>query len=446
MAVGSRVIKPLKLPTIETPDQLIMQFFESGVPITKASRDVSYKKSNAIIRTNTNLDLSERKIIDACFFAARHSLDGEMTYAIDMDYFKWLAGLDNSRNSAHLKKCITKIQQNLIQLSATDPGNPDKEFWLSTPYITEVVITSKRIYYKLPDLIRNNLNKPENWTLISLRIRNRFKSQYPYIIYDMCRLEAFRGATDWITLNDLRGHINGGDKSIYPEYRDLYKRVLRPAIEQINAHSDLFITLDVHKSGKAIDAIRFLIEENPEYDSENKRDNLTQLDYEILKKEFGLSNSEISLACQYPPEAIHEKIEFTRHRIQQGKTNPNLAVKFPNKYFLNALSEDLCLTSGDLETKRLKTAQEDAKRLEVAQRVAAKEKTAQSASILVRFEAMNEVEQEKLLSRFKESDNLKRLGKNVALNIKKINEGQFWTNPKYALLKSAFIEFLTEIL
>jgi DNA-directed RNA polymerase specialized sigma subunit len=113
---------------------------------------------------------------------------------------------------------------------------------------------------------------------------------------------------------------------------------------------------------------------------------------------------------------------------------------------MKALAEDLSLTTGDIEDKRLKAAIEGVKSKEAEVRVAASQKTAKNASKVDLFESLPESEQEILLSRFKESDHLKKINKNIASSIKKVEEGRFWVNPKYALLKSAFIEFLTETL
>jgi plasmid replication initiation protein len=58
-----------------------------------------------------------------------------------------------------------------------------------------------------------------------------------------------------IYLNDFKSALGISDK--YPEYKDLAKRVIKPAIEELNQRSDLVIKFDTIKKGRNIAALVF---------------------------------------------------------------------------------------------------------------------------------------------------------------------------------------------
>jgi plasmid replication initiation protein len=63
--------------------------------------------------------------------------------------------------------------------------------------------------------------------------------------------------TGWreMSVNDLKTAMGIAGK--YPEYKDLNKRVIAPAIKQLNKSSNLTVTLKTKKKGRAIVGLRF---------------------------------------------------------------------------------------------------------------------------------------------------------------------------------------------
>lgn len=416
-------------------DQLVLQFFESGVAITKSPKEISYKKANAVIKTVAALGLLELKVIDACYFIARNNLLDDTAYVAKLDYFKWLINY-NSKNNDYLKNAITKIQQTLIQLNVIDHNNPETEFWLSTNYIYEVAITSRNIYFGIPETVRKQLADPQTYTMLSLRIKNRFKSEYAYKIYDRCRLDAYRGATDWILLPELREITNAGELSLYPEFKEYKRRVLDIAVKQINEFSDILISVDFKRTGKFVTHIKFIIEENPNYHGSPEREFLPPDVFNDLKDIFGLSNSDINvIAAEHSVENIKSKIEFTKYRMTL-KDIPR-----PDAYFLKALREDLRLTPNDLakindNTKKVKEKEKQAVLLEEKKEIDTKR-----FDRLHQYLAMDKDNKASILEQFLASSwftNVSRFAKN-----KKASD--MIEDTKNNVIKTAFIDFINEL-
>lgn len=415
----------LSVSQIETPEQLVMKFFESGVPIVAAPNEVSYKKSNSIIRTVSPLNLLQLRIIDACLFKAMPRMNDDILHVMDLDYFKWLISY-NSNNNEHIKKSFTGIQQTLIQFNLIDESNPEKDLWHSTNYIYDVTITGKKLYFRIPESLRKQLHDPKSWTLLSLRIKNKFTSGYAYTLYERCRADQFKGVSEWMTLEEFRKITNSDNPDQYVDFRNLQRRVIQVAVKQINEFSDIFITPDYKKRGRAISHIRFIIEENPNYISDPDKGKLSQHIYEILKNEFGFSNSQINTAAELDMDYVMEKIEFTRFRMSQRTINN------PTTYLLNAMTENLCLTPGDkkkIETNKLNEAKQ---LFEESKNEVKKAKAVKSNEKLENFNALSESARKEIIEKFKSSDEY--------LKIKSAVKGSL--DLEKPVVKTAFKRFL----
>jgi plasmid replication initiation protein len=380
----------------ELPTQIVMDFFKTGIPITSAPKDVVLKKSNAAIKVISALGLLERKIIDACVFVASSKMNESHLHTADIDYFKWLLSF-NSNNHSHLKKAITNIQQTLIQINIIDEANPSKDFWHSTNFLYDVSISGGKIFFRIPESIRQPLMDPKTWTYLSFRIKNRFTSEYAYVIYERCRADQFKGATDWWTIPQFRDITNTQD--LYDKFQDLQKRVIKLAVEQINELSDIYITPDYQTRGRTKTHIRFIIEENPNVvQITDDKDKLPDVIFEELKS-FGLSNSQIDQAAEYPLETLIAKIDFTKHRIKNSKKK----IDRPDAYFMKALKEDLRFNNVELELFQTETSKKVKASEEKANDEEQQQKRKKNDRELELFQALSADEQNILIDEYKRS-------------------------------------------
>lgn len=414
----------------ELPSQIVMDFFNQGIPITQAPKDVALKKSNAAIKMNSTLGLLELKIIDASLFIAKPQINENVLHSTEIGYFKWLLNF-NSKNHEHLKRAITKIQQTLIQISIVDEKDPSKDVWHSTSFIHDVTIANGRIYFRIPESLRQPLASPHSYTYLSLKIKNTFTSEYAYRLYERCKADQFKGgATEWWTIDEFRKLMN--TTNLYPSFKEFNRRVIKAAMQQINDHSDIYIT-DIYKTqGRSKTHVRFIIEDSPNlvkfaHDKEKMPEEI----FNALKDEFGFSNSQIDEVSQHPLEYLAQKIEFTRYRIKTAKTPINR----PDAYLLKALKEDLRFNEGELEKFELKKRQADIRLLEENKEQTQKTLVRKRNDKLDSFTELGEDEKDELLDEFKESSFFEPIkkalrGKNLSIE-----------NPMFKL---AFIKFLSE--
>jgi len=53
------------------------------------------------------------------------------------------------------------------------------------------------------------------------------------------------------------------DKKLYDRFAELNRRVIKPAIKEINAVSDIQIILETFKEGRSVKALQFQVIDNP---------------------------------------------------------------------------------------------------------------------------------------------------------------------------------------
>jgi hypothetical protein len=394
----------------ELPAQTVMDFFSQGIPITETPEHVVLKKSNDAIRVKGNtLGLLPRKVVDACFYIGRQTEQTSAVphsgmYSVSYDYFAWLIDY-NSNNVAHLKRKIVEIMESPIEINIIDANNPSKDFWLVANFLSDACITNGRVYFGIPESIKQTILNPRSFTNLSFRIQHGFPSLYAYILYQACRSELFRGVTDWWDMAGFRTMMNTDNR--YSELQDFQKRVLRPAMDQINGvpgkytGSDICITPDYQFKGRTKTHIRFFVVANPEFaGSLEDKEKLPREIYETLKSEFGFANSQVDAAAKYPIEYLSEKIEFARYRIKSAAKNKK-PINNPTKYLLNALEEDLRFNEGERslfenERKAVVVRQEEAE----VQAGGSDDLRAKGIA-LEAFKALDEAKQSSLLAEFK---------------------------------------------
>lgn len=419
----------------ESPAQLVMEFFEQGYFITETPSDVVLKKSNAAILVVSPLGLLERKIIDACYLIAKENIMANTMHSVDLEYFKWLVSYD-SNNRGHLQRSFKKILQTVIEVNIIDAKNPNRDSWHGMHFLSDISNTNGRVFFFIPKLIRESLANPHSYTYLSFRIKNRFTSQYAYILYERCRLSMFRGATDWWPMEEFRTIMNTAD--LYQQFNDFNKRVISIAIKQINELSDIYVTPDYKTRGRTKTHIRFIIEQNPNAVVEVEKPKLPSTVFEVLKNVFGFSNTEIdTLAAEYSVDYLQDKIEFSLARIAKAANTPR-KIERPDRYLIKALKEDLRFNISEIKQHEAEARVAEEQKEKVAEeqkrKAVAGEARTKAEEQMEAFLALDEAEQQHLINEFKRSEYFA----GTLMNPDKFNL-------KSQLIKAAFVNFLQQL-
>ena len=297
-------------------------------------------KHVAAIHCSNNIGLLQRKIFNALLYKAYNRLLDDSFHYISLSELAKLIDF-NSNNSSKLKQAFKNLQSTTVEWNIIENNNEaDAEIWCSSTLLASSVIDRKRGFcrYEYSKTLSELLFQPDIYARIDLRIQNRFNSSYGLALYENCvRFKNVR-TTGWINIDTFR-KLMGVQDSMYPKFSDFNRRVLSPAIDEINKISDINVELQTNRVAQQVVSLKFNISNKKiakpmgivlKTDSipptkENEKSEL----HGILKNKFLASEQDITnLIKNYPADFINEKIQliFESSSYKSGKIMVPLAL------------------------------------------------------------------------------------------------------------------------
>lgn len=162
-------------------------------------------------------------------------------------------GLEKEKgNYKNLKKAIKVLSDKSSWL------NGELFRWVDT---AKVIPNSGIVRVKLSDSLKPYLLElKENFTKYKLYNILVLKSKYSIRIYELLKSYFWEGVYS-VTIQEFKNSI-GCDK--FNEFKDFNKRVLTPAIKEINELTDIYVEVTKLKTGKCITDLKFDIHETSE--------------------------------------------------------------------------------------------------------------------------------------------------------------------------------------
>ncbi len=132
------------------------------------------------------------------------------------------------------------------------------------------------VHYSFGELLAKNLLLPRIFARLRPHFMMRLRSKYAITLYEI--LEAYVNRQDpscTVSIDELQQWLKV-PKGAYPDWRELKKRVIGPAVDEINQHgedSGFFVAYEGIREGKAFTKIRFTLTKTKARDD---RDSLLQ--------------------------------------------------------------------------------------------------------------------------------------------------------------------------
>ncbi|PVX85841.1 replication initiation protein [Paraburkholderia unamae] len=331
-----------------TSRQLALALFDDAnaedLPVDTARSDIGFARKNVLIRI-IDLGVAARRLIDAAYFIVAQEESVRDLYDVELDYFKWLMRY-SSRNNTHLEQVITEAQRALIQATAAPDADGEKPFG-SVQLIGRISYAGGRFQFRVPPDLIGIIRGPGKSHWLSLRITSLFTLSYARVMYDHLLPYADEGITDWLMLEDLRSW-QGAMGAKAQEFKYFKRDWLAPAVEQINAVSDLTLSYETRNEpgSRKIGRLRFRIERKEMAERMLHTHEQAQAIYQTLKQEFGLSSAQLNqIAAErdtYTDERLDQAIERTRFSLKMGKVS-----KSPAGFFMKALKEGWIISDAE---------------------------------------------------------------------------------------------------
>jgi len=238
---------------------------------------------------------------------------------------------DKRYNSAHVQQEALALQSDGLQVRVD--GNPvtiklfESITYLEGKGIIEMTLSTESI----PLLF----NLHTRFTSVNLRAAFTLAGKYSKRVYALCEQWRDKEKTPLYAVEYFKWMLALTDSPTeqrpqkYAQFGHLNARVLTAAINEINKHTDLFIGLEVVKSGQLVTKIRFAISDKgsaarpaPAPLDPNLPPNITQAQLELAASkldDYGILRADYREAILTSTKLIQMTLKFS-HTIQIGVT------------------------------------------------------------------------------------------------------------------------------
>ena len=208
------------------------------------------RKRNEIIKASYRLSHREQSIILTAISKIDNDITDQALYELSIPHLAKITGISIKNAYTVFKQACFDLFERKLTLTN---GSNKLTRWVQTIDYKdgEGVIKIQFSNQILPYLT----NIRDNFTSYNLRHVSQFKSTYGIRVYELCCQWRNTKNEVVISLDELKGMFQLG--TTYNQMSNLKKRVIDPAIKDINTFSDLTIDYENIKTGRKVTGFKF---------------------------------------------------------------------------------------------------------------------------------------------------------------------------------------------
>ena len=281
------------------------------------------KKHVAAVRISDDIGLLARKTWNILLLNAYEELLDKDFHKIKVSTLCEIVGC-NTRNFEKVDGVLDKLISTKVKWDIGG-GCTEKGTWIKnmgrSAMLASAIIENGVISYEFSKRLSKLLYNPDMYQKISVVQQRIFKSSNSLALWENCIRFAGVGKTGLSEVDEWR-ELLGVTSKTYDQYKDLNKKILSPAIKEINAVSNIQIELVTKRTGRSITHIGFTVKQKqqtqlaiPEILSEIK----SSKEFEDLLV-YGINEIQaMSWIQEYGYLYIREKIDYVNENVKSGK-------------------------------------------------------------------------------------------------------------------------------
>lgn len=330
-------------------------------------------KNNMLVKARYSLSLIENRVFLSMLYKLQKKSDGVLTCSISHSEFKDIIKFKQKNTVKGILEVLEDLRKKPIYFKE-EKKNKKGNLWGAYGFINgyeyddELGIFNIEASEKIHNLLKEYLKM--GYTPVNVQIWLSLNNSYAQRFYDLLRL--WSGTKDTINykLDEIKELLMLEDK--YSKYNDFKRRVILPAIKELNETGYFEIDIKENKVGRKVDSIDFyikdldkrkyftkdeIIKEIPgmvleevaitadENDCENKEEIILN-DKVIIEPEIISDTKENKIEIFIPDESI-----FTKGTLRRVKMDFK-DIDFKNKYMEKAFEDAVMITldKDDVET------------------------------------------------------------------------------------------------
>lgn len=229
--------------------------------LTGALRRGAVKKHVAAIHVSGKLTLLQRKLSNVLLLNAYDTLTSQARHQIDARTLCMMIGY-NSNDMETLKQSLRGLAETVAEWDMLDEKGQQE--WGVSSLLSYAKLKGGVCEYAYSPALAEKLHDPKVFALINLNIQRRFTSGHALALYENCYRFIRTGSTGWWRLDLFRRLMGVEGSAYYETFKHLNAKIIKPAVAEVNKTSNIILTPEIRKQGRAVTEIRFRIKDNPQ--------------------------------------------------------------------------------------------------------------------------------------------------------------------------------------
>ncbi|MDF3048207.1 MAG: replication protein RepB [Candidatus Midichloriaceae bacterium] len=223
-------------------------------------------KHTAAIHVDNDMTVVERKLINVLLKQSRASMLTHNIHTISMKQLMGYLGSDQYSNYSYIKDSLHNLVKRTMRFNILKKDR--KLNWeASISFLSEVHFQGGMIFYAFSPTLVDILAKPNLYANLNLSYLKCLSSKHSLALWEFCcehldTLKLDHSVTPPISVQALRDLLGASAKS-YDDFKMFNVKILKRAIEEINASTDIVVTMHVkERKGRSVSSLVFEVKRN----------------------------------------------------------------------------------------------------------------------------------------------------------------------------------------
>ncbi|GAA0696958.1 hypothetical protein GCM10008904_01220 [Paraclostridium ghonii] len=326
-------------------------------------------KHNSLVKARYNLTLVQNRVFELLLYKFQKEKDGILSCEIHRDELKFLIGKEKDKTIKGISDLLESLRLKEILIAEKIHGK-EKYKWHRFGLVngatydedkdTFTVKATEEIY----TLIQNYYDKREGHTPINLIVKLGMNNYYAQRLYDLLRVWSGTKQIINYKVEELKELLQIEEK--YNLYGDFKRRVILPAIKELNNTGYFEIEFKENKVGRKVESIDFIVKDldkrkyfgksidigNELTDFKKMKESAITVDtYE--KADLIIENPKITKL--HKEMYIPDKLVFTKGTLRNFKLDFE-EIDFKNKYMKKAFNDAVMITFDRDDVEKIKAS------------------------------------------------------------------------------------------
>ena len=217
-------------------------------------------KDNVLINASYNLEVTEQRLILLSIITARETGQGitpESRLKIHASDYAERFNVSKEASYDALKNAVNNLFER--KFTFKEQSDNGKEIVIKSRWISQISYIPHLAILEIifsPAVVPLVTRLEKHFTSYQLKQVSQLTSKYAIRLYELLIAWRSVGKTPILEISDFRQKLGVQDTE-YKTMSDFKKRVLEPAIEQINKETDITVKYDQHKTGRVVSGFAF---------------------------------------------------------------------------------------------------------------------------------------------------------------------------------------------